>query len=77
MYERAAYLAEGPKINANTFTRAKAAGVLRSLCAKTIKENPDDWPEWKIGRSVEAYTKFVLDTTSWGGEIEVPANVAK
>ena len=77
MYERAAYLAEGPKINANAFTRAKAAGALRSLCAKTIKENPDEWPEWKIGRSVEAYTKFVLDTTSWGGEIEVPANIAK
>merc|ERR1719174_144779 len=71
LYTSFAYLAEGPKINANAFTRAKAAGALRSLYAKTIKENPDDWPEWKIGRSVEAYTKFVLDTTSWGGEIEI------
>ena len=72
-----AYLTEGAEINTNAFTRSKAAGALRSLCATTIKNNPDDWPEWKIGRSVEEYTKFVLNSDSWGGEIEVTMIIAR
>ena len=67
----AAYLAEGPQINDNAFTRGKAGSSLRALCAKIIKDNPADWPEWKIGRSCDAYTKWIQDPNSWGGEIEV------
>ena len=66
-----AYLGEGPQINANAVTRGRAVSVLRNVCARTIKENPDEWPEWKIGTTVEEYTKYLLDPESWGGEIEV------
>ena len=63
-------------MNKNSYTRSQAATTLRSLCAETIRNNPDDWPDWKIGRSVESYTNNLLDPDSWGGEIEVTYNAS-
>ena len=43
------------------------------MCAKTLRENRDDYSAFIEGESFEAYCTEVENTAAWGGHVEIQA----
>ena len=71
LFSSLVYLVKGADVFNKTMDRYVAVGALRKFCADTVRGQPDDWPEWKLGREPSEYADWIIKSTSWGGEIEL------
>lgn len=51
--------------------KRKVGSELRLMITEAVRGSPDVYNEGILGKSPEEYCKWILDTKSWGGEIEL------
>jgi hypothetical protein len=50
---------------------ANQPAVLRELCVREIRAHPQTYTEVMLGQKVDAYCRWLLDPSHWGGYIEM------